>query len=95
MAQSIVIFLRDNAMSNENFSTEVVQFIQETVHKDSRWMAIMVKAVYEKYGHEAVDLISQAIYVVRWDGKTPSPSGEHFSIIFPWTTNMARTAYTI
>ena len=22
-----------------------------------------------------------SFYVVRWDGKTPSPSGEHFSII--------------
>ncbi len=34
-------------------------------------------------------------YVVRWDGKTPSPSGEHFSTITKWNTSMAPTASTI
>ncbi|MCP3680168.1 MAG: hypothetical protein GY782_07950 [Gammaproteobacteria bacterium] len=34
-------------------------------------------------------------YVVRWDGKTPSPSGEHFSIITVWNTSTVHIASTI
>ena len=30
----------------------------------------------------SVRLLGSGIYVVMWDGKTPSPLGEHFSIIF-------------
>lgn len=40
--------------------------------------------------------ITHAFYVVRWDGKTPSPLGEHFSMLSGWTTtNMGHIAYTI
>lgn len=44
------------------FSPEVVDFIKETVYKDGRWMAIIGKAVYEKYGEEAIDIICKVFY---------------------------------
>ena len=31
--------------------------------------------------------LAGTLYVVRWDGKTPSPLGEYFSIIKRWALN--------
>jgi hypothetical protein len=47
---------------NIDFSNEVVKFIQETVHKDGKWMAMFVKAAYEKWGREVIDVMCKAFY---------------------------------
>lgn len=44
------------------FPPEVVEFAKEAVWKDGRWMALMVKSVYEKWGQEAIDVLCKAFY---------------------------------
>ncbi len=42
------------------FSEEVQEFAKEAVFKDGRWMALIVKTMYEKYGREAIDVLCEA-----------------------------------
>ena len=40
------------------FSEEIQKFAKDAVTKDARWMAVIVKAMYEKYGREAIDVLN-------------------------------------
>ena len=44
------------------FSKEIQEFADDAVFKDARWMAVIVKAMYEKYGREAIDVLNDAFY---------------------------------
>ncbi|RMF97307.1 MAG: hypothetical protein D6734_02455 [Candidatus Schekmanbacteria bacterium] len=44
------------------YSEEIQEFAKEAVWKDGRWMAVIVKAIYEKYGREAIDVLCDAFY---------------------------------
>ena len=44
------------------FSEEIQKFADDAVFKDARWMAVIVKAIYEKYGREAIDVLNDAFY---------------------------------
>lgn len=47
-------------MAEFEVSPEIQAFAKEAVWKDGRWMAIIVKAMFEKYGREAIDVLCQA-----------------------------------
>ena len=44
------------------FPEEIQKFAKEAVFKDGRWMAVIVKAIYEKYGREAIDVLNEAFH---------------------------------
>lgn len=54
--------LGDNMNNDYGLSSEAVDFVKETVLKDGRWMAMIAKAVYEKYGEEAIEVICEEFY---------------------------------
>lgn len=58
--------------------------------KIATWLMIPDLAAYK---HDKIN--DELFYVVRWDGKTPSPSGEYFSIIREWNISTVRTVSTI
>lgn len=47
---------------NFGLSDEAIEFVKDTVWKDGRWMAVIAKAVYEKYGKEAIGVICKEFY---------------------------------
>ena len=47
---------------NFGLSPEALEFVKEAVWKDGRWMAVMAKAVSEKWGREAIDVLCEAFY---------------------------------
>ncbi|MCL5260811.1 MAG: L-2-amino-thiazoline-4-carboxylic acid hydrolase [Gammaproteobacteria bacterium] len=50
-------------MTDDNsLSPEAIEFIKESVWKNGRLMAIMVKSVYEKWGREAIDVLCKSFY---------------------------------
>ncbi len=44
------------------FSEEIQKFAKDAVFKDARWMAVIVKAMYEKFGREAIDVLNDAFF---------------------------------
>ena len=44
------------------FSEEIQEFAKDAVFKDARWMAVIVKAIYKKYGREAIDVLNDAFF---------------------------------
>jgi len=44
------------------FSEEIQKFAKDAVFKDARWMAVIVKAIYKKWGDEAIDVLNEAFY---------------------------------
>jgi hypothetical protein len=44
------------------FSEEIQKFAKDAVFKDARWMAVIVKAMYKKYGRDAIDVLNDAFF---------------------------------
>ncbi len=44
------------------FPEEIQKFAKDAIFKDGRWMAVIVKAMYEKFGREAIDVLNETFY---------------------------------
>ena len=45
----------------QEFSEETVEYVKRAIWMESRKLAVIVKAMYEKYGQEAMDVMGEAM----------------------------------